>query len=603
MSRISLYLLAILSLYQMVAISPTFAGQPDQQYSKKVTLPVNSEAVQSNSVTAKVTSSAPLESPGLLEICRSWFDYIANNVTGRTMAHSINGIHFALPKQPDQFSTRYLIYDFWDYSQNMFLGNQTIGQQQSANWGRIINGKFDEALIAFAQNGLWIYQGPPIDTYTQLTSGGSFPGIARQGDAVTVMGQLGIGSWLSGDTVLFSVDYMSTWTGHHIIPQDPLTADVGMSELWPTFNPTDASDMTFSYIFGPDVSARTSDGSDYVATTSDGGTTYSKELIWMDDSITTANSQYIIENFNQGNSMYSQDGNYHVVFGAVQGLADVATSTQIDIFPILYWNTRDRQMMELTDVLHGRPADPVVQSALLNMRPGNGLGNAYPQISEGPNGELVVIWQQWEDDGNGGIVTQTGQGGFEVFMTDIYGAYSADGGQSWSQPFFVAGSPNESDIYPNITSDFFLNATNDSIILDMMYMWDTNPGTSLFAGGNDPSECIWYYERVPIALADIVGISQSSQSAGLADQFMLYQNYPNPFNPTTTIRYMLTKSSNISLIVYDVTGRKIVALEEGQKVAGEHLLRFNATGLPSGIYFYQLKVGYYKQTRKMIIMK
>jgi hypothetical protein len=93
-------------------------------------------------------------------------------------------------------------------------------------------------------------------------------------------------------------------------------------------------------------------------------------------------------------------------------------------------------------------------------------------------------------------------------------------------------------------------------------------------------------------------------------QFSLEQNYPNPFNPTTKIRYQIPASLNpsqggtlVQLIVYDVLGNEIATLVNEEKTAGNYELEFDATGLPSGVYFYQLNAGNYIETKKMLLMK
>ncbi len=68
----------------------------------------------------------------------------------------------------------------------------------------------------------------------------------------------------------------------------------------------------------------------------------------------------------------------------------------------------------------------------------------------------------------------------------------------------------------------------------------------------------------------------------------LFKNYPNPFNPETMIPFSLSKSDYINLSVYDVLGRKIVQLIDGQMTAGEYSIKFDASNLPSGLYFYRL---------------
>jgi hypothetical protein len=87
------------------------------------------------------------------------------------------------------------------------------------------------------------------------------------------------------------------------------------------------------------------------------------------------------------------------------------------------------------------------------------------------------------------------------------------------------------------------------------------------------------------------------------DVFQLFQNYPNPFNPTTIISYQIPKSGFVSLVVYDALGREIKTLVNEEKVLGKYSVEFNASNLPSGVYFYTLKAGEYISTKKMIIVK
>ena len=72
--------------------------------------------------------------------------------------------------------------------------------------------------------------------------------------------------------------------------------------------------------------------------------------------------------------------------------------------------------------------------------------------------------------------------------------------------------------------------------------------------------------------------------------FRLDQNYPNPFNPNTTISYALPARSQVTLIVFNALGQRVVELVNGAKEAGYHLVRFDGSGLASGVYFYRLSV-------------
>ncbi len=97
--------------------------------------------------------------------------------------------------------------------------------------------------------------------------------------------------------------------------------------------------------------------------------------------------------------------------------------------------------------------------------------------------------------------------------------------------------------------------------------------------------------------------SVKTENFATAKSFELLQNYPNPFNPTTKIAFQLEKSGITSLSVYNVLGKKVATLFNGQMEKGVHEYNFNAANLPSGIYMYQLEQGNNVQVRKMILMK
>jgi len=84
----------------------------------------------------------------------------------------------------------------------------------------------------------------------------------------------------------------------------------------------------------------------------------------------------------------------------------------------------------------------------------------------------------------------------------------------------------------------------------------------------------------------------------------LYQNYPNPFNPTTTIRFSIPQHSYVTLKIFDVLGREVATLVDGELNLGVHSVVFNARGLASGVYFYQLiAAGGFIEAKKMFIIK
>ena len=102
-----------------------------------------------------------------------------------------------------------------------------------------------------------------------------------------------------------------------------------------------------------------------------------------------------------------------------------------------------------------------------------------------------------------------------------------------------------------------------------------------------------------IKITPITGIEKDIQHTS----FNLGQNYPNPFNTGTTINWQLAENSKVTLKVLDIVGRTVATLVDEQRPQGKYETRFNAEKLPQGIYFYQLKAGDFRQTRKMILVE
>jgi hypothetical protein len=92
-------------------------------------------------------------------------------------------------------------------------------------------------------------------------------------------------------------------------------------------------------------------------------------------------------------------------------------------------------------------------------------------------------------------------------------------------------------------------------------------------------------------------------SAELPKTYALHPSYPNPFNPTTTIRFDLPMPDDVSLVIYDITGRLVTQLAEGYQSAGSYTAVFDGSNLASGIYFAVFKANNYSQTQKMLLVK
>ena len=107
---------------------------------------------------------------------------------------------------------------------------------------------------------------------------------------------------------------------------------------------------------------------------------------------------------------------------------------------------------------------------------------------------------------------------------------------------------------------------------------------------------IAWYENL-----SIVGIDD--ERAGLPTEFTLSQNHPNPFNPLTTIEYSTPRSGDVSLIIFNLLGEEVAKLVDEAIPPGRHTVFWNASNLPSGIYFYRLQAGDFVLTRKMVLLK
>jgi len=151
---------------------------------------------------------------------------------------------------------------------------------------------------------------------------------------------------------------------------------------------------------------------------------------------------------------------------------------------------------------------------------------------------------------------------------DNYLCRSIDGGYSW------------------IRTDIFVgNISNHSIAVDY---WDDN---FVYVNMLDGIQRIY------------LGTTNIREDNSLPFEYSHAQNYPNPFNAATTISYTLPHPANVTLDIYNILGRKVKTLYDGNQPAGSHSLIWNADGFASGVYFYKLTAGEYKHAQKMMLLK
>jgi hypothetical protein len=103
--------------------------------------------------------------------------------------------------------------------------------------------------------------------------------------------------------------------------------------------------------------------------------------------------------------------------------------------------------------------------------------------------------------------------------------------------------------------------------------------------------------------APCINVSVNSIGTEVPKSFNLYQNYPNPFNPVTNIKFSLPKQSYVTIKVYDNLGKEVANLINDTKPAGLYLIDFDASYLPSGIYYYKMTTNEFTDVKKMILIK
>lgn len=131
------------------------------------------------------------------------------------------------------------------------------------------------------------------------------------------------------------------------------------------------------------------------------------------------------------------------------------------------------------------------------------------------------------------------------------------------------------------------------------YKWVTEDGSY---GIHNPKLTIDILYASIQAMGGVVAVDED-ENTELPKQFELKQNYPNPFNPTTTIEFSIPAATQVSVKIYDLLGKEVATLFNGNKPAGKYKVNWNANGAASGIYFYKIETPNYTQTKKMVLMK
>jgi len=175
---------------------------------------------------------------------------------------------------------------------------------------------------------------------------------------------------------------------------------------------------------------------------------------------------------------------------------------------------------------------------------------------------------------------------------DIYVTRSTDNGATWSRPKNITNTPDVDEMYPTIAR--FNSASNNQAWVG--YQSDIIPGSYTFTDLQTVSRTYEVLKSVTVGVENVSSVVPAS--------FSLKQNFPNPFNPTTNIKFDMVKGANVTLKVFDLAGKEVATLVDNEFVsAGTKQVIFEGAKLSSGIYFYTLTAGNFKETKKMMLIK
>ena len=172
-------------------------------------------------------------------------------------------------------------------------------------------------------------------------------------------------------------------------------------------------------------------------------------------------------------------------------------------------------------------------------------------------------------------VTESQNHGFEVERKQITNSKSAIGNLEWLSVGFVQGHGTSS-------------SPHDYTFIDH----NVDPGHYVYRIKQVNTDGSFKYTQ---ELQVEIGL--------IPRQLTLSQNYPNPFNPTTTIRFSNPQHSNVLLVVFDILGREVATLVNGELDAGYHQVELDASRLSSGIYFYRIQAGSFTATKRLVLLK
>ncbi len=152
-------------------------------------------------------------------------------------------------------------------------------------------------------------------------------------------------------------------------------------------------------------------------------------------------------------------------------------------------------------------------------------------------------------------------------------------------------------------ADELNNGRTDKAIHHFKKAWEHAQTARTMAASSSPAAARRQAKGHPAVEAAGDGLMVVHEAEEVPETYALERNYPNPFNPQTVIRYALPEAGAVRLVVYDVLGRTVATLVATHQAAGRYRVTFDASRLPSGVYFYSLKTDAFAETRPMVLAK
>ncbi|HEY3249556.1 MAG TPA: T9SS type A sorting domain-containing protein [Ignavibacteria bacterium] len=241
----------------------------------------------------------------------------------------------------------------------------------------------------------------------------------------------------------------------------------------------------------------------------------------------------------------------------------------------------------------------IVSTSTINISPNSFLGlirkeeklqvsedNILSLMLQGVNNDLSVTIQVLYDRNNDGKYDETNDTRLESKPVSLNFS-------GWKEVHFNINQ-SEFKVVSKLKDEDFSVLENEAIGIQISYAAGKD-----FKSGTIETGVAMVAERFNKEVK--MEIAQDNTSAG--ESYFSTKNYPNPFNPETKINYTLKQATSVKITVYDRLGREVVVLVDESQNEGEHEVTFNASNLPSGVYFYRIKTPEKVEVRKMVFAK